>query len=198
MSLLLLSKALPAGVSGGVLCAGTACLRLPQCPHTADNSTQWKLVHQTVDGKQATNILLMHPAQGPPISPGTPPLRQDTDISCAGPNQPCHMWGAGFGDRNGFFLLEGAPSSGFVVKSWPLTKSVPVGPNQTPPNHCLHLFSMLTNVLIMVEINENWGCYNKDRSDDQDDLEKDLTTMIQTHASCWSASCLCRLHFWES
>eukprot|EP01043_Picozoa_sp_COSAG02_P035934 COSAG02_NODE_2604_length_8443_cov_6.439593_6_plen_293_part_00 len=47
------------------------------------------------------------------------------------------MWGAGFGDRNGFFLLDGAPTTGFVVKSWPLTKSVPVGPNQTPPNHCL-------------------------------------------------------------
>jgi len=34
------------------------------------------------------------------------------------------MWGAGFGDRNGFFLLEGSVSSGFTVQSWPLTKSV--------------------------------------------------------------------------
>ena len=75
-------------VVGGVLCAGTACLRLPKCPHTPDNSTLWQLVsayapglldtvslpvvcytdsawcaqaHQTIDGKQATNLLLMHP-----------------------------------------------------------------------------------------------------------------------------------------
>lgn len=62
--------------------------------------------------------------EGPPVSPGTPPLSEDKDISCAGPNQPCHMWGAGFGDRNGFFLLEGSVSTGFIVQSWPLTKSV--------------------------------------------------------------------------
>ena len=31
-------------VVGGMLCAGTACLRLPKCPHTPDNSTLWQLV----------------------------------------------------------------------------------------------------------------------------------------------------------
>eukprot|EP01052_Picozoa_sp_SAG31_P040455 SAG31_NODE_5861_length_2285_cov_1.991766_3_plen_357_part_00 len=136
--LLLLTTSLAPGLAAaGVLCAGTACLRVPKCPPAPDNSTQWHLVHQTVDGQAASNILLLHPGDGLPPSPGTPPLSQTVDISCAGANQPCHMWGAGFGDRNGFFLLDGTPESGFTVKSWPDTKSFPVGPNQTPPNHCL-------------------------------------------------------------
>ena len=132
---LTMALALPDPAAAGVLCAGTACVRTPKCPPAPDNSTQWHLVHKMIDGQQATNLLLLHPGDGPPVSPGTPPQSGATNINCPGPNSPCHMWGPGFGDRNGFFLLDGSPAAGFTVKSWPITKSVPVGPNQLPPNY---------------------------------------------------------------
>ena len=123
--------------SANVLCGGSACVRAPKCPAVPDNSTQWKFAHQTIDGRQATNLLLLHPGDGPPSAPGTPSQSGATNINCPGANSPCHMWGPGFGDRNGVFLLEGSPTAGFTAKSWPATKSMPVGPNQVPPNHCL-------------------------------------------------------------
>jgi hypothetical protein len=45
--------------------------------------------------------------------------------------------GPGFADRNGFFQLINGTDGSFTVHSWPATKSVPVGPNQTPPDWCL-------------------------------------------------------------
>jgi hypothetical protein len=133
--LALLQQAGP--TEGGVLCGGTACVRAVTCPPEATNATQWTLKHKAIDGQQATNLILLHPHDGPPSAPGTPSQSGAININCAGANIPCHMWGPGFGDRNGFFLLDGAPASGFRVKSWPLTKSVPVGPTQLKPGLCL-------------------------------------------------------------
>ena len=84
-----------------------------------------------IDGLQATNILLLVPVDGG----GAGSCKGCSNVNCAG-RSACHLWGAGFGDRNGIVQINGSHAS-FRVQSWPATESKPVGPGQTGPGQCL-------------------------------------------------------------
>ena len=130
LSLGLLAAAGAMADCGGSPCiVATKCATLPTMP--GYNATRWRLAHSQIDGLQATNILLLVPVDGD--GPGS--CKGCSNVNCAG-SSACHLWGAGFGDRNGFFQLNGTNAS-FRVQSWPATKSKPVGPGQTGPGQCL-------------------------------------------------------------
>eukprot|EP00656_Telonema_subtile_P009230 TRINITY_DN14333_c0_g2_i1.p1 TRINITY_DN14333_c0_g2~~TRINITY_DN14333_c0_g2_i1.p1 ORF type:complete len:947 (-),score=234.31 TRINITY_DN14333_c0_g2_i1:226-3066(-) len=123
---LLLFCALTARVSAD--CGGTSCITTSQCNPSAPRQG-WKAVTQQVDALTATNIVNLDDKDQP----------VGASINCPG-DGPCHAWGTGFGDRNGVLYVNGTEDTqqtGFTVSSWPLTKSLPVGPLQTPPEYCL-------------------------------------------------------------
>ena len=128
--------ALLAAPASGHICGGTPCITAVDCPPRLNNATLWSLMHQMIDGKQATNIVLSHPPKPRP-SPGVP--AQPTSLNCPGGANDCHTWSPGFGDRNQVFFLDGSLQASFTIKSWPTTKSLPVGSGQTPPDYCLSL-----------------------------------------------------------
>ena len=118
----------------GQLCAGTACINLVACGTHPSNATQWNLMHKTIDGMQASNVVLAHlpapaPKSGVPSSPST--------VNCPGQSRSCHAWNPGYGDRNAVFRLDGALATGFTIATWPTNGSLPLGPNQLPFGLCL-------------------------------------------------------------
>eukprot|EP00040_Diaphanoeca_grandis_P037541 m.245586 g.245586 ORF g.245586 m.245586 type:complete len:1015 (+) comp33837_c3_seq28:144-3188(+) len=123
--LTLLLGSLASTIDAQFQCANSACISTVACNALPVNQSQWTLKYQTIDGLQAVNIVLtdVHSSQ--------------TIVNCPNSHQYCHAWGPGFGDRNGVFLINGSTSDSFVIQSWPATKSLPVGPNQTPPGQCL-------------------------------------------------------------
>ena len=86
------------------LCAATACVVLISCGPQPSNTTQWQLTHSVIDGMQATNVVL---STLPPSRPRPGVPSQPSTLNCAGTGQRCHMWGPGFGDRNGVFRIDG-------------------------------------------------------------------------------------------
>eukprot|EP01051_Picozoa_sp_SAG22_P007919 SAG22_NODE_576_length_8982_cov_21.167736_2_plen_287_part_00 len=113
-------------------CGGSPCIVAASCNSADTNSTRWMLSTKTIDGLTATNLLLRVPEPGT----GTGACTSCQNANCAKASA-CHLWGPGFGDRNGFFQLVNKTDGSFTVHSWPATKSVPVGPMQTPPGWCL-------------------------------------------------------------
>ena len=133
----LLVLAVAAGIAScsAQQCGGSACIVTATCG-SADNTSTWNMLHQTIDAIQATNIKLVPSAS--PMSVLITSVHQahltgEMDIiNCAGYNSACHAWAPGFGDRNGVFQIVGALNSSFVIQSFQATKTMPVGPNQTP------------------------------------------------------------------
>jgi hypothetical protein len=103
------------------ICGGSPCVVAAPCGPSLGKSGQWTLVNKSIDGLVATNLVL---------------ARSSKIVNCAAGNA-CHMWGPGFGDRNGVLYLHGSSDS-FTVRSWPISNgSLPVGPGQTGPGQCL-------------------------------------------------------------
>ena len=81
-------------VNGQQQCANTACITTAACG-VPDNSSSWHVVNQTIDNRTASNLKLFH-------------LSALNIVNCPGEGKACHIWGPGFGDRNGVQLLNGA------------------------------------------------------------------------------------------
>ena len=110
--------------------------KLARCTLTGEpNQLGWHVTNKTVDGLTATNL----------IDAGLHGATVGKGLNCPG-ETACHSWGPSFGDRNDLFQLvlpSGCDSADgrFQIHSWPVTKSVPVGPGQTPPGQCVTAMS---------------------------------------------------------